>query len=54
MTAIMEHILKNRLSYYLEVNSLLPNNLYGFLGDLGTIDCLAAYIDPIYQPFFGN
>lgn len=37
MTAITEHILKNRLGYYLEVNSLLPNNLYGFLEDLGTI-----------------
>jgi len=45
---LIEHVLKNCLDYYLESNLLIPNNLYDFHRGMGTMECLAALIGPIY------
>jgi len=34
---IVEHIIKNRLDWWLEYNNLPPNNIFGFRRGLGTI-----------------
>ncbi|KAL4082906.1 hypothetical protein QTP88_029560 [Uroleucon formosanum] len=48
---IVEHIFKNRLDWWLETNSMLPDNLFAFRRGRGTIDCLARFIGQIYQSF---
>jgi potassium voltage-gated channel Eag-related subfamily H protein 8 len=48
---VVEHIFKNRLDWWLESNSILPNNLYAFRRGRGTTGCLAKFIDDIYQSF---
>lgn len=48
---VFEHILKNRLDWWLESNSILPDNLYAFRRGRGTTDCLANFIGDIYQSF---
>jgi len=48
---LVEYILKIRIDYYFESKSLILNNLYGFCREMGTMECLAALIGPIYQSF---
>lgn len=47
----MEFILKNRLDWWLEHNSILSDNLYAFRKGRGTLDCLANFSSKIYQSF---
>jgi len=49
---LTEFILKNRLDWYLEHNSLIPSNLFGFRRGLGTMDCLSSLIGSKYQAFY--
>jgi len=48
---VVEHIFKNRLDWWLESNSILPDNLYAFRRGRGTTDCLANFIGDVYQSF---
>jgi len=48
---LVEHILKNRLNWWLESNSILPNNLYAFRRGRETTNCLVKFIGKIYQSF---
>lgn len=48
---LVEHVFKNRLDWWLEANSILPDNLYIFRHDRGTTDCLPNSIGNIYQSF---
>ncbi|KAL4142166.1 hypothetical protein QTP88_004679 [Uroleucon formosanum] len=48
---IFEHILKSRLDWWLESNSILPPNLFAFRKGMGTIECLSTFIGNIYHSF---
>jgi ribonuclease HI len=46
-----EHILKSRLDWWLEHNSILPSNLFAFRKGTGTMECLSTFIGEIYHSF---
>jgi len=48
---IFEHMLKSRLDWWLEYNSILPDNLFAFRKGRGTMECLASFIGNIYHSF---
>jgi len=48
---LVEHIFKNRIDWWLESKSILPNNLFAFRRGRGTIDCLVNFVGQIYQSF---
>lgn len=48
---ILEYILKNRLVWWLEHNSIISDNLYAFRKGRGTLECLANFSSKIYQLF---
>ncbi|KAL4119211.1 hypothetical protein QTP88_012055 [Uroleucon formosanum] len=46
-----EFILKTRLDWWLEHNSILPPNLFAFRKGMGTMECLSTFIGNIYHSF---
>ena len=48
---IFESMLKSRLDWWLEHNSILPSNLFAFRKDMGTMECLSIFINNIYNSF---
>uniref|UniRef100_A0A2H8TL40 RNA-directed DNA polymerase from mobile element jockey n=2 Tax=Melanaphis sacchari TaxID=742174 RepID=A0A2H8TL40_9HEMI len=48
---VFEHMLKTRLDWWLESNSILPPNLFAFRKGMGTIECLSTFIGNIYHSF---
>ena len=46
-----EHILKTRLDWWVEHNSILPSNLFAFRKGMGTMECLSTFIGNIYHSF---
>ncbi|KAL4091657.1 hypothetical protein QTP88_026314 [Uroleucon formosanum] len=46
-----EFILKTRLDWWLEHNSILPPNLFAFRKGMGTMECLSTFIGNIYHFF---
>jgi len=48
---VFEYMLKTRLDWWLESNSVLPANLFAFRKGLGTMECLSTFIGNIYHAF---
>jgi hypothetical protein len=48
---VFEFILKSRLDWWLESNSILPANLFAFRKGMGFLDCLSTFIGKIYHSF---
>jgi potassium voltage-gated channel Eag-related subfamily H protein 8 len=48
---IFEQMLKSRLDWWLESNSILSTNIFAFRKGLGTTECLATFIGHIYHSF---
>ena len=48
---LFEHILKSRLDWWLESNSILPPNVFAFRKGVGTIDCLSTFVGHLYHSF---
>lgn len=48
---IFEHILNSRLDWWLEYNTILPDNLFAFRRGRGTMECLSSFIGNIYHSF---
>ncbi|XP_026819622.1 uncharacterized protein LOC113558364 [Rhopalosiphum maidis] len=46
---IFEHMLKSRLDWWLENNSILPDNLFSFRKGRGTTECLSSFTGNIYH-----
>jgi len=46
-------MLKSRLDWWLESNSILSTNIFAFRKGLGTTECLATFVGHIYH-FFNN
>ncbi|KAL4126363.1 hypothetical protein QTP88_010585 [Uroleucon formosanum] len=44
-------MLKSRLDWWLESNSILPTNLFAFRKGMGTMECLSTFIGKIYHSF---
>lgn len=44
-------MIKNRLDWWIEHNSILPDGLYGFRRGLGTAECLSSLVGEIYSCF---
>ncbi|KAL4113880.1 hypothetical protein QTP88_017437 [Uroleucon formosanum] len=48
---VFEFMLKSRLDWWLESNSILPTNLFAFRKGMGTLECLSTFIGKIYHSF---
>lgn len=48
---VFEYIIKNKLDWWLESNSILPENIYAFRRGRSTTQCLAKFTSKIYQSF---
>ncbi|KAL4149357.1 hypothetical protein QTP88_003319 [Uroleucon formosanum] len=48
---VFEYMLKTRLDWWLESNSVLPANLFAFRKGLGTMECFSTFIGNIYHAF---
>jgi hypothetical protein len=48
---IFEYMLKSRLDWWLESNSILSTNIFG---NLGTTECLETFIDHTYHSFYNK
>jgi potassium voltage-gated channel Eag-related subfamily H protein 8 len=48
---VFEFMLKCRLDWWLESNSILPANLFVFKKGMGTLECLATFTGKIYHSF---
>lgn len=48
---VLEHMLKNRLEFFLESNNLIPKNMFGFRKGLGTMECLTSLVGENYNSF---
>lgn len=48
---VFEYMLKTRLDWWLESNSILPTNLFAFRKGMGTMECLSTFIGNIYHSF---
>lgn len=45
---LFEHILKSRLDWWLESNSILPPSVFAFRKGMGTVECLSTFIGHIH------
>jgi hypothetical protein len=48
---VFEFMLKTRLDWWLESNSILPPNLFAFRKGSGTMECLSIFVGNIYHSF---
>ncbi|KAL4089414.1 hypothetical protein QTP88_024453 [Uroleucon formosanum] len=48
---VFEFMLKSRLDWWLESNSILHTNLFAFRKGMGTLECLSTFIGKIYHSF---
>jgi len=48
---VFKFIFKSRFDWWLELNSILPANLFTFRRGMGTLECLSTFTGKIYHAF---
>jgi ribonuclease HI len=51
---ILEHLVKNRLEWFIETNKLLPNSQFGFRKNKSTSDCVGLLVSDILLAYSQN